>query len=108
MDELSGRLRVRVHLVPRRGVEGRQPAHDLLGEDEPVRPFRLTAAAALGALLLASGCASEEPEAAPSASPQASPSTAPAAPAPPEVGSCHALDLEAATSPVDTSAPVAC
>ena len=34
--QLSGRLRLRLHLVPRRRVEGRQPPVRLLGEDDPV------------------------------------------------------------------------
>ena len=36
LAELPGRLRVRLHVVPRGRVGGRQPALDLLGEDRPM------------------------------------------------------------------------
>ena len=38
LAELPGRLRLRLHLVPRGGVEGRQPPLDLLGEDRRSEP----------------------------------------------------------------------
>ena len=40
LAELPGRLRLRLHVVPRGGVEGRQPPLDLLGQDRPVSAAR--------------------------------------------------------------------
>lgn len=57
-----------------------------------------------------SGCSSSgtpSADGSPSAEP-AAPRSAPPPPAPPTVGSCHALDLKAATDPVDDRAAVPC
>ncbi len=73
------------------------------------RPRRTGALVAGAAVLLTacSGGGSPPPEAA-TTTPGVSVSVAPSAPAAPTVGSCHALDLDQATQPVDPTRPVPC
>ncbi len=63
------------------------------------------------AALLLTACSSgdsEPPASTPAPTPSISVSVAPQAPRAPAVGSCHALDLEQATQPVDTTRAVPC
>ena len=79
-----------------------------------MRVRRTTLAACLVVAMAAAGCAgssSEETSASPAPSPGSTPTsaaTSAALPAPPKVGSCHDLDVQAATDPVDASTPVPC
>jgi hypothetical protein len=64
--------------------------------------------AVLAALVLAACSSSGSGSSADKPSAGASASSAPPPPAPPQVGACHALTLQQATDPVDSSDPVPC
>ena len=84
-------------------MEGRQPAFDLLGEDERVR-LVLPIALLLAALV---GCtADEEPTSKPSATPTPTPAAAP--PPRPERLACHRMTYAEAVAPTNRGRKVDC
>jgi hypothetical protein len=94
-------------------VGGGQPTVDLLDEDGPVsRRTSTLAVCALAGLLTVAGCSGDKPDAAPTSAPTSAPTTArttaPAPPAAPPQHACYDLDLDEATAPTSTSAPVPC
>src|SRR4051812_39271123 len=98
MDELPGQLPVRLHVVPRGRLEGRQPPQRVLGQDEPVRRAAVVALVAL----LTVGCspsgsdngpvdAASSPDQSSSQSSGESSTPSPTPSPAPVVGQCHRL-----------------
>ena len=114
LAELPDRLRLRLDLLPRGRVGGRQPPVRLLGEDRPMT--RLAAALALVVpSLLAAGCSgsgdapirrSRPPVAVVLA--DARPRRRPRRPPGPQEGACYRLAYDEAVAPTTQRKPVAC